>query len=121
MNLASQFFVDVLNILPDNIKCFFQAPSLENETIQGMMTQSEYVYFNLIIVNEVNKNIFIKEILAHPIVDYINSIEIRLNNKLLFEGYDGLEYGTFSNSVIIPQWFTDKYASEEMYMISNEW
>ena len=121
MDLERDFFIDVLNILPQNVKCFIQAPSLENEAIQGMIIKSEYEYFELIPINEPNKSLFIKEILAHPIVNYINSVEIRLDNKLLFEGYDGIEYGILSNSVKIPQWFIDKYASEDMYMISNEW
>ena len=51
---------------------------------------------------------------------YIQKLEIRENGVLLFEGFDGCEYGMISKWVIIPEWFKEKYVTETC-IVSNEW
>ena len=111
---------DRLQILPEEIECFIQAPSLENETIQNMMAVTEYDYYKLLRLSKSNRNEFINQELANSIGDYIQNIQIKQGSKLLFEGFDGIEYGTISKSVIIPEWFKEKYVPDTC-MISNEW
>ena len=43
------------------------------------------------------------------------------NGRTIFEGYDGLEYGIFSNSFEIPYWFAERYEQKDIYGISTMW
>ena len=43
------------------------------------------------------------------------------NGRTIFEGYDGLEYGIFSNSFDIPHWFAERYGQKDIYGISTMW
>jgi hypothetical protein len=107
--------VDLLSILPDEVECYIQAPSLENPIIQNMMVDE------LIRLDKMNKQLFIDAIMIDSTIAHFNKVEIRSNGKSLFIGYDGIGYGTLSNSIIIPEWFTQAYVSNGDCVISNEW
>lgn len=117
------FLIDVIKILPEDINCFIQAPSLDGKEILNMMVESEFLYFKVIKLNLLNKDSFIKILSNHSITQDFHHIEIRLssNNKKLFEGWDGIEFGHFSKDIEIPNWFEEKYLNEEMYYVSEEW
>ncbi|WKW46811.1 hypothetical protein P3875_01680 [Myroides sp. JBRI-B21084] len=119
-NEHNNFLVDILSILPNEVECLIQAPSLENSTIQKMTKKSKYDYYNLINLTEENKKDFIDEELTNSIGNFIQNIQIRKGDSLLFEGYDGVEYGVISKYLIIPDWFIKKYVPDTC-TISNEW
>lgn len=115
------FFIDVIAILPQEIDCYIQAPSLEDKIIINMMRQTEYDYYTCIHLNEANKRVFIERLRNSTVVEYFHSIEIKKDLILLFEGYDGIESGTFSKTVNIPSWFKEKYKENWIYSISKDW
>src|SRR5690606_4052343 len=119
-NEHNNFLVDILSILQHEVECLIQAPSLENSTIQKMKESSKYDYYNVINLTEGNKEEFINEEFTNSIRNYIQNIQIRKGDSLLFEGYDGVEYGIISKHLIIPDWFIKKYVPDTC-TISNEW
>src|SRR4051812_13480665 len=115
------FFKDVINILPSEIICFIQAPSLDdNEIIEPMIESDGYKVVTLTSLDM--KFNFIEKI-DENILFQFHYIEIKsvLNNKKLFEAWDGVEFGHFSNDIEIPNWFREKYFDEGMYHVSDEW
>lgn len=117
-----EFFIDVLKILPEDILCLIQAPSLQNKEILKLMIDTEFPYFKLVKLDINNKNEFSK-LLDESTVQDFHHIEIKSdeNNKKLFEGWDGVEFCHFSKTVKIPAWFQEKYLDTEMYHVSDEW
>jgi hypothetical protein len=115
--------VDLLSILPENVDCFIQAPSTSNKVILSMMIDSEFPYYKLVRLSQSNKDEFINELLNSSVGDEFHSYEIKQNNKLLFQGYDGVDFGVLSMTVVVPEWFKKKHMvmDDEMCMISNEW
>ncbi|MGC4128200.1 MAG: hypothetical protein QM564_01275 [Bergeyella sp.] len=103
------FLIDLLDILPEDIDCFIQAPSLENIVIKEMLQDTEYDYYKLLKLNNTNKKIFIKQELETSFSMHIQNIKINKDRVLLFEGYDGVEYGSISQNICIPDWFKEKY------------
>ena len=71
---GKNFLVDVLKILPDDLDCLIQAPSLENSTIQAKMLNSEFDYFKSIYLDKERKMDFINEDVDHSIGNYIQHI-----------------------------------------------
>lgn len=116
----NSFLADVLKILPEKIECFIQAPSLENSVIKEMLQASDLDYFELLILNKENKEIFLTQEIETSFSAYMQKIEIRENGVVLFEGFDGCEYGMISKKVIMPEWFKEKYVTETC-MVSDEW
>lgn len=115
------FFIDVLNILPSEVDCYIQSPDLVEETILGMMKDSSYSYYKIIHLNNIVRDVFIKKLQNNYITEYFQSVEIKKDSELLFEGHDGIESGRFSKKVDIPNWFKDKYRENWDYSISKEW
>ena len=113
--------VDLLAILPEEVECYIQAPSLENDVIQKMMTDTEFDYYQLVRLNKSNKKPFIEAVMIGEVVNYFHSMEIKADGKLLFEGYDGIEFGILSNTIIIPEWFTQTYVLTGDCTVSTEW
>lgn len=121
MDENNSLLLDVISILPDGVDCYIQAPSLEDEVILGLMSPTQHEYYKSIKLEGVNKEVFLQRVKNNPIEEYFHSVEIKLDDKLLFEGYDGIEFGTISNTIKLPEWFREKYIKAEMCNISNEW
>lgn len=121
MSTNCNLLLDALNVLPEEVECFIQAPSLENEVVQKMMTDSDFDYYKVVKLNNKSKKKFIDQVLAYSIADYFQNIQIKYNSKLLFEGFDGVEFGTLSKSIIIPEWFKEKYILTGLCTVSDEW
>lgn len=115
------FFIDIIKIMPDNIDCYIQAPDLEDDVILKMMKASEYAYYNCIHLNKKNRSNFIERVKGENTVEYFQSIEIKKDSILLFEGYDGIESGKISKRIKIPEWFKEKYKENWDYTISKDW
>jgi hypothetical protein len=117
---SNNFLIDVFSILPDDMECLIQAPSLENSIVQNMMLDSEYDYYKLIRFDKERKVHFINEEITNSIGAYIQNIRIKKDESLLFEGFDGVEYGTLSKYMIVPEWFKEKYITD-ICTVSNDW
>lgn len=118
--ICNKLLIDILNILPNDVECYIQAPSLENSIVQMMMTDSEYDYFKLIKLNEENRLNFLNQEIAYSVSTYIQFIQIKQGTSMLFEGHDGVEFGVLSKNIVIPEWFFEKYIPDTC-VISNEW
>jgi hypothetical protein len=121
MREKQSLLIDVISILPNEVDCYIQAPSLEDDVILSLMNATKYDYYKCIKLTGATKDVFIKRINNFQVEEYFQSIEIRLNEKLLFEGYDGIKFGIISNSIRLPEWFINKYVKTGMCNTSNEW
>lgn len=118
--VENSFLIDILNILPKKVECFIQSPSLENAIIQEMFQSTDFDYYKVIYLDETNKDIFIRQELETSFSMYIQSIEIKEKGEVLFKGYDGVEYGTISKKIFIPEWFREKYIPDTC-VVSFDW
>jgi len=121
MTNQQSFFIAVLNLMPNGAKIFIQAPSMDTESFLLIMKDSEYDYFKTIDLTPENRKILLKEISKSEAQDEIQRIEIRFNNNLLFEGFDGVEFGTISNSINLPENFISKYFEGHIITVSKDW
>lgn len=116
----NKLLIDVLKILPENIECFIQAPSLDIDVVNEMLQSTNYDYYKIIHLNNKNKNNFINQELETSFSTYIQKIEIKKNEGVLFEGYDGMEYGIISARIFVPQWFKKRYIPD-ICIVSSDW
>ena len=114
MGEGQLFLIDVINILPDGVDCYIQAPSLEDSVIISLLSTTKYEYYKSLKLQGVTKEILMNHGSKYAIEEYFQSIEIRFNDKLLFEAYDGVEIGVISKNLELPQWFINKYVKEGM-------
>ncbi|HRD59056.1 MAG TPA: hypothetical protein PK504_13495 [Ferruginibacter sp.] len=120
-NNDDSLLINVLKILPEEIDCYIQAPSLENESILNMMSETEWDYYKLIKINNLNKESFCNSLNDSTITQYFQNIELKNSNKMLFQGFDGVEIGIISKYIKIPIWFRDKYIISGDCTISIDW
>jgi|GEM_PF-1971436 len=116
------FFIDILNILPNNIDCYIGTYELEDSLVLELMQDYNKGDFDKYIhLDQKSKKTFIERLKKATISEYFQNLEIYYNNILLFRGYDSIESGILSNTIYIPQWFKDKYKEDWDYTISSEW
>lgn len=121
MTETQSYTIDIFNILPNEASCFIQAPNLEDPEILMLMLPTQFEYYKEIKLTDSNKKKIIEKVTTQNIEEDFQSIEIRHKNQLLFEGYDGMEYGTISKAFKLPIWFIEKYIKSEMCGVSKEW
>jgi hypothetical protein len=121
IRIEQLFTIDVISLVPDNSSLFIQAPSIGGSQILEMWQQSQFPYYKEILLSKTNKGLFINIIEKEGIESYFQSVEIRFNNQLLFEAYDGLEYGEISKTIILPHKFTEDYIEGGLCIISQDW
>lgn len=121
MNTKTSYTQDILKIVPNDARFLIQAPNLEDSAILKIMLPTEFDYFKEIKLTALNRNTLIERILNSDIEDDFQSIEIRLDDNLLFEGYDGMQYGTITSKLELPTWFVKKYIENDLCNISNSW
>lgn len=121
MTDTQTYFIDIIKLVPDNAVCFIQAPSLDNSQLLGILLPSPFGYYKQITLTPSNKEDLAKIVELENCEEHFQSVEIKFNDKLLFEGYDGMEYGTLSRDLNIPLSFEKAYKYNEMYTVSTEW
>ena len=121
MTISGILLIDVLSILPEELELYIQAPSLEDHVIQSMMNKTEYEYYKVIRFNIENRSEIINRIEHHFVGEYFQNIQIKVEDGLLFEGYDGIEFGIISKSINIPLWFKEEYVLTGLCRVSDEW
>ena len=122
MKENKSYIIDVLNLVPDNSICFIQAPSIdESSTLNDVLTPSEFDCYHQVILSPTNKKTIIEIIKDEEIEADFQSIEIRHNGKLYFEGYDGMQFGTISKELEFPENFIKNYIDSDMCSIAAEW
>lgn len=117
------FFIDTLKILPLDTYCSFQAPNLENQSILKIVNRIHSDFSKVIYLSLLNKMSLISVIESDSeIIQSFHYIEINsIQNKKLFEAWDGVEFGYFSKDMEIPDWFKEKHFNFEMYHVCEDW
>jgi len=121
MNNIDIFFIDILNILPDETDCYIQSPDLDDDELLQIMEDSDHDYYKKIHLDHENKIFLIEKLKNNNVNEFFQSIEIKKDSILLFEGYDGIDSGIISKSIYIPDWFKKKYKEIWDYSISIDW
>lgn len=119
--IEQDFFIDVLKIMPENSVCYLQAPNLSSTALLSKLSPSEFEYYLLLKLDTINRLLIIDCVLSENVQEDIQMIEIKYNNKLLFQGFDGVEYGTISNKLKLTDDFIHKYINNDLCNISMEW
>ncbi|WP_418264584.1 hypothetical protein [Flavobacterium faecale] len=119
--IEKDFFIDTLKIMPENSICYLQAPNLSSKLLLRVLQDSEYEYYLKIKLDNLNRKLLINCILSENIQEDLQSIEIKKDDELLFEGFDGVEYGTISNKLKLTEDYIKKYINDDFCNISNDW
>jgi hypothetical protein len=53
--------------------------------------------------------------------DYIQQCEIKLGDKILFKGYDSMEFGEISNTFVLPEIFRTNYLNNDLCQLAPSW
>jgi len=121
MTKEQNFFIDIIKLMTVDAVLLIQAPSLEFQPVIDLMKETEFEYYKSIYLNDANKKVLIDATISDDIQDFVHSLEIRENKRLLFEGFDRMEYGEISNQFSLPQGFIEKYIEAKMCLISTTW
>lgn len=122
MTETQSYIIEVINLVPHNSICFIQAPDIEDSSaLNNLLMTSEFGYYKQVTLSPANKEKISEIIKDEEVEGYFQSIEIRYNGKLYFEGYDGMEYGTISKDLNVPENFIKGYINGGMCIVSNEW
>ena len=112
---------NVFKILPDYFDCLIQAPALEDIAIKDLMSSSDWPYYQLIKVTQNNKADLINVFSHNHSIQYFNNVQLIVGSNLLFEGFDGIEYGQISKNIVLPEWFVERYIATGACLLSTEW
>lgn len=121
MTQEQSFVIEVIALVPDESILFIQAPGIETSEILKLMEPSEFDYYTQIKLTAQNKKLLNKILVNEGAQEYFQNIEVKFNDKLLFEGHDGMEIGIISRSLKLPDKFIENYINTEMCIVSNEW
>lgn len=121
MTNTQSYLIEIVNLVPDDSIFYVQAPSCDHINYIKLVTNSKFPYYNQVTLTLSNKKSLIDLIVNDNIVDYFQSIEIRLNEVLLFEGYDGMEYGTISQNLRLTETFIHNFIKKDMCIVSTDW
>jgi hypothetical protein len=118
---TQQLFIDILRLMPFEADLLIQSPHEEVLSVLEDIEHTKGEVFNTVRLSRENRQKLIYEVIYNDIEEYMQSIQIKIGDQLLFEGYDGLEYGTFSREFQLPSEFLEEYTPKKMVSISNEW
>jgi hypothetical protein len=79
------------------------------------------LHYEQVILTDQNKTILKRLIIDEAIEEDFHSLEIKSNEKLLFKGYDGMEYGTISKTLPLTNSFIKNFIETEMCFVSDDW
>lgn len=122
MTETQSYIIDVINLVPDNSICFIQAPSIEkHSSLNNLLMPSQFGYYQQVILSPSNKETLVDIIIDEQVEEYFQSIEIKHDGHLYFEGYDGMESGTISKDINLSEDFIRDYVDVGMCTVSSGW
>jgi hypothetical protein len=109
--------IDILNLVPDNSKCFINAPSLNDDSdILKLLQPSSRDFFDWELKLTINnKQKLIDLIVSDEVETSFHKIEIESDNDLLFIAYDGFSGVKVKDRLMVPNWFAEKYSDTLMF------
>jgi len=106
--------------MPLNADCYIQSPHEEFiKAIIGINYVQDEIYIKIKLTEE-NKTILLR-ITVESLEEYIQSAKIKYNGELLFEAYDGFEYGILSKRFNIENSILKEIVVQGNCTISKEW
>jgi hypothetical protein len=117
---SALFFKTIINIMPTNSECFIQSPHRE---FVDAIKMGEYEIANLYIqisLSEKNRQV-LTQIANHDIQDYIQYFKIISAEGLLFEGFDGFEFGLVSRQLSHLRPVLQKFIDLEYCAFASDW
>ena len=109
MTIEQQYFIDVIQLMPEHSIIFIQAPSLELEPLLRIMSETKFPYYKSIALTGKSRELLIAAIGETSILEDFQSFEIWNSGTCLFKGFDGAEIGEISRDIYLPESFTQKY------------
>jgi hypothetical protein len=121
LDQSKNFFIDVLNLVPIDSLLLIQTPHKEAlDILDNLVVESNDVY-KVVPLTETNRTILLNASKDQDIQHFFQSIAVRYKATLIFEGYDGMEYGLISKNFSLPDDFKQKYVKGDMCGISKDW
>ncbi|MDR3246020.1 MAG: hypothetical protein LBT50_06260 [Prevotellaceae bacterium] len=111
MTTTQDFFINILQLVDNNLKCSLQTSdnSLIN-VIKQMKNVKIYDSDSVdILLNLENKQSLINHIIAYNSEEFIYHFEILRNNEIIFISHDGFEIATISSNVQLSEDFITKF------------
>ncbi len=121
MTETQSFLIEIIFLVPENSTCFIQAPSCDNNNFLSLMTDSNFAYYKQVNLTSSNKKKLIELVENENIGNDFQNIEIRLEGKPLFKGYDGMEFGMVSQTLKLTKEFTDNFIATDVCTVSTIW
>lgn len=121
MKSTKNLFVDIINLLPKDLVCYFRAHGLGMDVLQNINATKGADSTIVMRINDFNKNRLIDFILSTHFYHEIERIEMLYNGKLLFEAWDGFDVGIISKTIGIPEWFQEAGYLDDVVSVSNDW
>jgi hypothetical protein len=113
MTEQPSLIIDILNIVPNNSICYINAPSINDDSaVLKILLPSDDNYDWHLTLTADNKHFFINIIIAESIQHEFHRLDIKYDNSLLCESYDGMCTVILSENLNIPKWFADKYVQD---------
>jgi hypothetical protein len=121
MDETQKYFIDVLKIVPTNSFIYIQSPHNEILSVLNSMKPRKDGVYTVVQLTNQNRDLLIEATKEKHIQDFIHSLEIRFEDKLIFEGWDGMDYGEISKTIPLTQEFMKNYIEGQMCIISSSW
>lgn len=120
---TQQFFIDVLKLFPveETSVLLIQASYEELAEIFKKISFKNDDIHQFVKLDRKNIELILFEAIYNDFVGYMQSMEIKVDDRKIFEGYDAMEYGMFSKKFNLPKEFKEKYTKMDMCMISEDW
>ncbi len=112
MTDEQSILIDILKIVPENSVCYLNAPSIDdNSDVLKLLSPTSAYDWCLILTSE-RKEKLIEVITSEGIQDYFHRLDIKYDDSVLCESYDGMCTVILTERIRIPNWFSDKYVQE---------
>ena len=122
MEIEDELFIAIIDLIPYKSVFYIQAPDLPASDMSKILQETNFGYYKAFSLDEKSKSILIDSIRTISLTGYIHTLEIKLNDQLLFKGFDGMELGVVSKNIVLPSEFIEIFIErEEMCVISKEW
>ena len=116
-----KYFKDVINQIPLGLKINLVSNHEEIlsklQNLDLLKENNIYCFF----LTKSSKAIFNNLEPSNDIFDFIEKVEIYNETKLIFEGYNGMEFGCFSKYFKLPRAFVEEYKDKDLYTTSDTW
>jgi hypothetical protein len=115
-----QFFIDLINAIPENTYWSFQSASSEvYAALNGIQIISEAATHGLHFKNEFRQQI--ADLVKDDLFEGINFLEVVKEGEKLLEAFDGFVIVTISKNFDIKETALPKYLNMDLLYVADNW